>query len=395
MAFPLAAIGAGLGIGANDIMRQRQQALQTAVTQLAIQQQVRQQQAQALAGQLLPQLSANLGSPQALAGLPGNMPPMQPGTGGTGISRAPSASAPQASPRAIPQGPMTGGTPTGVIPLDSGAASEAAADERARQLGVPLLDSEPPPMQPSSSAASTAAGQPPAPSQGSSQPTSGAGESTNAQISNPLIQRLLGPQINLKDISDAIQKARPGVDPAVAFNATQMIYNLLERGSAQQQNAALRVLTQLEIDKRFGASLGERAREADVRYSQGAQRVGIAQQNAATAARKAVTAASQGAQRIEGQQAAAAERKREFDQRHQDNESKLAEARDARSMAAKQSILRSQLASIDRQMSSLRMQPTPDQNQIATLAKDRAAVIKAMNEPFGAPVTSAPIPAQQ
>lgn len=321
--FPLAAIGTGLGLFAQDYLKKRQADSQLDLTRAALQKEKQQRDAESLlgglpgsafttgAGDISSPAGGSMGRPPGAGGAPVGSPatPMIQPKGGLNLpgSRfmppqqaqdqpldygSPQANQTLGAPGAGTTRPSEAGNPNYqggryVPERDTGESIGATGDD----MRIPLDGPQAVARQPA--VGTTGPQNPPAGGNvGTTGPQSAGGNVV--PINNPIVQRLLGPTLDLGGVMDRIRAARPGADPGTVWRAATMMYEMVEKGNQSQMNNAIKALTQLRLQDQ----LGERVQHDRATEAQGNQRLGISQQ-------RADTSASQGDRRLDiGQQRA-------------------------------------------------------------------------------------------
>lgn len=268
MAISLAAIGAGLGQGIEQIYRQKQQ--QAALDQLR-----RQAQAEALIGALPGSTYMPTNSPFG-----SRIPTAQTGP----LNTAPPAAA--AAPQPTP--PMGGGTPgianatgagsgaTGALPLDDTPESQVQADVANEDIAQGRnAPASPAPASPAPTGGGAAADTSThSPEVHAAAEAVGVSPSHQIQFSdqqyNQIAESLFRQPLTFGELVSRMQKARPGADPGTIGRAAIMTYKLIEQGDAAQNNMGFRVLSSLAALDR----LKEQSRHNVAQEGLGTARIG-------------------------------------------------------------------------------------------------------------------------
>lgn len=319
-----------LGRVGQGYMQGQQQGLQNQYLQQQLQQQQQKNNAAALLGlvaQQKPITPFAPDNPTAGLGGAGAPTPLAGLAAGAGVSQPQMPTPPPAAPA---QGPMTGGTDTGYIPLDPGARPGGAA------AGLPQVS--PQQMQADTAAAPPSPSAPPVvvpPSQAQAQPQTDLADAHQkfVTIEDPIDQF-----VRLRDMVAKSAKGTKFDDPATIGAATMQLYPLIQRGD---QNA-LRFLAMNMGYKIKEQALGERTRHDQATEGLGQQRVDVSRSQGAERLSQGQERLSQGRQRLQ-----------QSERRMNDAEYNRAYARGTAQQKAQIGELHRQLADIDRRITQI------------------------------------------
>lgn len=248
----LAPLGAGLGQFAQDYRQQQESALRQMAARMQLQQLQREQAARSLVGQVLSaggipgfgnQMSAGMQPAAAPAGPPAAaMPPTPPSNAGQPLAQS-----------NIPL--STGGTPTGVMPLDDDPQSLQYAQQSAVRQNVPVLDydveREQAPAGPSGGAP---AAETPAADAAAQQP--------QMQLQEAPTWLSMFNHTDPQAIAQRIKQVRPDADPEAIAMATESLYKMAS-GNWHEQVAAASMMKYLVGDatRRRGQDITQRGQD--------------------------------------------------------------------------------------------------------------------------------------
>jgi hypothetical protein len=273
--FSLGAIGAGLGQFAEQYRQQQESALRQMQAKMALDQIQRSLRERQLAGQAL-----SAGGLPGFGGGGGGLPGMPTAPIGGQTLPAAGGGGPQMSPlpQVGPPPPMSGnaGRPTGVMPLEDDQESQDYAQQRATEMGVPVLspdvEREPSPpaapggvQNPTGALEAGGAPAPSAPSGGVS--AAAAPESHGVSLDDMPAYLQMFRHVDPVSIAQRIKQIRPDADDSAVLGATEILTKMAQGGLREQATAAsmMKFLMGDKTRRELAAqSVGARMRGQDI-----------------------------------------------------------------------------------------------------------------------------------